>query len=49
MCADAMKKSAKETPITFKNDYIHSFEGTTMLAKNKHTGKIVQKMILHKK
>jgi len=49
MCADAMKKSAKETHITFKNDYIHSFEGTTMLAKNKHTGKIVQKMILHKK
>ena len=49
MCADAMKKSAKDTPNTFENDYIHSFEGTTILAKNKHTGKIVQKMILHKK
>ena len=49
MCADAMKKIAKDTPITFEKDYIDSFEGTTILAKNKHTGKIVQKMILHKK
>ena len=46
MCADAMIKAAKNAD-KFKKTYIHSFEGTTMVAKNQHTGKPIQKLVLH--
>ena len=42
-CADAMKKTAKNEK-EFAKKYVHGMEGTTLLAKNHHTGKMVQKM-----
>lgn len=42
-CADSMKKTAKNEN-EFKKKYVDGMEGTTLIAKNQHTGVIVQKM-----
>jgi hypothetical protein len=47
MCAESMIKTAKNKA-AFKKAYIHSFDDSTMVAKNQHTGKPVQRLVLHK-
>ena len=42
-CADSMKKTAKNEK-EFNKKYFHGMEGTTLLAKNQHTGVMVQKL-----
>lgn len=42
-CADNMKKIAKNEK-EFTKKYVHGMEGTTLLAKNQHTGVMVQKL-----
>ena len=42
-CADNMKKMAKNEK-EFTKKYVHGMEGTTLLAKNQHTGVMVQKL-----
>tara|TARA_Y100000816_G_scaffold274562_1_gene241953 strand:- start:584 stop:1561 length:978 start_codon:yes stop_codon:yes gene_type:complete len=43
MCADAMIKTAKNTS-KFKKQFVHHMEGDVLVAKNQHTGEIVQKL-----
>jgi hypothetical protein len=45
MCSDAMNKLAINDPYKFKKEYISRFlEDGTMIAKNKHSKKEVQKL-----